>query len=150
MKTSRLCLTFLTFLWISELYPFLAPVQEIVFGNDCSSEGSSSGSFVWPRANYSASLRFSDQPWNGNNVCLPGLLHRITVKKDLVTYTKQLWKWWKTIHMFRIVILFSISYILIPKFLGLDDSTVRLFISETHQMPDANTFSPLRKENMNW
>ena len=51
--------------------------------------------------------------------------------------------------MFRIVTLFNISYILIPKFLGLDDSTIKLSISETQQMPDANTFSPLRKENMN-
>lgn len=148
MKTSRLCLTFLTCSWISELYPFLAPVQEIVFGNDCSSEGSS-GSFVWARANYSASLRFSD-PWNRNNVCLPGLLHRTAVKEDMVTHTKQPWKWWKTTHVFRIVTFFNVSYILIPKFLGLDDSTIKLFISETQQMPDANTFSPLRKENVNW
>lgn len=41
------------------------------------------------------------------------------------------------------------SYVLISKLLGLDDCTIKWFISEKHQKPGAHTFSPLGKWSMN-
>lgn len=141
MKTSLLCLTFLTSSCIHELYPILTPVQGIVFGNDCSSEKSSSDSFMWPGANHSAPLRVSDHPWNGNNVCPTsqdcGQRHSNNTQNGF-RKGEELYK------CSGLLFFLNLSYTLIPKLLGLDDFTIKLFISETQQMPDANTFSPLR------